>query len=188
MFGGNLQSSAVVAVDQCDLLVAAFSHQLYLFSLSEATIKDKVAAHRHPLLHLHLDPRTNTLTSLDDHGFLISFRVGKHALLEQLEKRRLGKALLREGRIRASREAELEVLSLAEDGTLTRHVGNCDYLVRKDVARILLLNDDYLVLAKNATNTLEVLSAVSLERLYEYESPTAVTSAEQYQNSLIIGN
>ena len=84
MFGGNLQSSAVVAVQQCDLLVTAFSQQIYLFSLAEATLKDKVAAHRHPILHLHFDTKSSTLHSLDAHGIVYSFRVGKHAVLEQL--------------------------------------------------------------------------------------------------------
>jgi hypothetical protein len=114
MFGGNLQASAVVVVEQCDLLVAAFSHQLYLFSLSEATLKDKVSAHRHPVLHLHLDTHSNTLYTIDTHAFLFSFRIGKHAVLEQLERRRLGKGTLRAGWIRASKEADVEVLALSE--------------------------------------------------------------------------
>lgn len=166
MFGGNLQASAVVVVEQCDLLVAAFSHQLYLFSLSEATLKDKVSAHRHPILHLHLDTHNNTLYTIDSHAFLFSFRIGKHAVLEQLERRRLGKGTLRAGWIRASKEAEVEVLALSEEGTLTRYVGQCEYLVGKDVDRVLLLNEDYLIISKNGSKKLEVLSAVNLEKLY----------------------
>lgn len=56
----------------------------------------------------------------------------------------------------------MEVLGLAEDGTLTRRVGQCEYLVAKEVNHILLLNDDYLVLAKNNSHSLHVYSAVSL--------------------------
>lgn len=180
MFGGNLQASAVAVVEQCDLLVAGFSHQLYLFSLSEATLKDIVSAHRHPVLHLHLDTNNNTLYTLDTHAFLFSFRIGKHAVLEQLERRRLGKGTLRAGWIRASKEAEVEVLTLNEEGTLTRHVGQCEYLVGKEVDEVLLLNEDYLVISKEGSKRLEVLSAINLERLYEYESAVAITSAEQY--------
>lgn len=105
MFGGYLVGPSVVAVEQHDLLVAAFSQQLYLFSLSEATLKDKLSVHRHPLLHIYFHTPTSTLHSLDSHGALNSFRVGKHAVLEQLERKRVGKKGLKEGRIRASREA-----------------------------------------------------------------------------------
>jgi hypothetical protein len=163
MFGGNLNATAAVGIEQCDLLVTAFSHQLYLFSLSEATIKDKLATHRHPILHLHFHQHSSTLYSIDAHGLLCSFRVGKHAVLEQLEKRRVGKkGAVRQARVRPSKEAEVEVLVLAEDGTLTRHVGNCEYLIEKEVSRILLLNEEYLIVAKQGSNSLSIISAVSL--------------------------
>lgn len=128
--------------------MVAFSHQLYLFSLSEATIKDKLTPHQHPILHLYYSSRSSTLYSVDQHGLLCSFRVGKHAVLEQLEKQRITKKILKEARVRQSKEAEVEVLALSVDGTLIRHVGQCEYLIEKEVSRILLLNDDYLVLAK----------------------------------------
>jgi hypothetical protein len=67
-------------------------------------------------------------------------------------------------------------------------VGQCEYLVGKEVDRVLLLNEDYMVISKNSSKKLEVLSAINLEKLYEYESAVAITSAEQYQNSLLLGN
>ena len=53
---------------------------------------------------------------------------------------------------------------------------------------MLLLNEEYLVVSKANSNTLEVFSAVSLEPLFRHESPSPVTAVEQYQNSLIVGN
>lgn len=60
----------------------------------------------------------------------------------------------------------MEVLALSEDGTLTRHVGQCEYLLGKEVDNVLLLNEDYLVIGKNGGKKLEVYSAVNLEKLY----------------------
>ena len=45
MHGGNLSASNIAIIEEFDLLIAAYSHQLYYFSLGEAIIKKKVAHH-----------------------------------------------------------------------------------------------------------------------------------------------
>jgi hypothetical protein len=84
MFGGRLSTSNLIVIDELDLLIAAFSHHLYLFSIRECSIKDHLSAHDAPILHLYYRASQQTIYSIDREGWLNSFRVGKHSLLERL--------------------------------------------------------------------------------------------------------
>lgn len=52
MHGGILSNNTLITIPQADLIVAAYSHQLYLFSIQEATITEKVAMHEHRIIDL----------------------------------------------------------------------------------------------------------------------------------------
>lgn len=96
--------------------------------------------------------------------------------MEQLERRRLGKkGSLREARLRSSHEADVEAIVLNHDATLVRHVGEFEYLIDRDVSRILLSNDDYILVAKDSSEV-NVISAGSLEKLYSFRHNCAITS------------
>jgi hypothetical protein len=144
--------------------------------------------HEHPIVQLYYQTAQKVVFAVDQEGLVCSFRVGRHSIIEQLERYKIGKkGLITDARFRLSREADVEIITLNSDGALIRHVGQFEYLIEKTVTRIFMCNDEFIVIGR-ANNELQVISSASLEKLYEYKHTCAVTSVEQDQKNLIIGD
>lgn len=65
MLGGKLLTSHLALAEHCNLLVAAFSHQHYFFSVGEGIIIKKLSLHEHDIVGMGYYPANQQLYSLD---------------------------------------------------------------------------------------------------------------------------
>lgn len=65
MFGGTLCNTNILIIEDYDLLIASFSHQVYEFSIRQAIITNIRTHHEHPIIHLHYDQVNSIVRSVD---------------------------------------------------------------------------------------------------------------------------
>jgi len=146
MHGGELSSQNIAIIPQFDLLIAAYSHQLYFFSLAEATIANKLAHHHANILSVHYHPHTRLLTSVDTAGVIVTGQVEATATLVSVKKARLSTSShLTSAYISVDKSGEPVIYAIDGGENLLRFASGVTGLVRESSQKILLISEQVLV-------------------------------------------
>jgi len=122
MLGGQLLTSSLAIIPHYNLLLAAYSHQHYLFSTQQPLIKQTFALHSHNIKALAYHAQTQLVHSVDSKGNLLSFTIKEDYSIDDLNKQIIKvDGEIRQCKIVFDEEGSPIVYALCKSGTLLHY-------------------------------------------------------------------